>query len=378
MRSNKFSICNYCGYNANSSMAKHCENCGQPLSHSAKKLNRKVVPKPRFTMRWIGALAALLLIGGGLYVLWKTYSRSLFPSESASQLKLGPGLQLYDTMQDVQNVPDGLFNYGGGIMFAALTSQGMNDAIAKAHPRFQLRYTDPINGSPGTGTGIKMLIEKQISFSQSGRPLKDAELEKASSRGFRLEEIPVAMDGIAFYTHPKLSLKGLSIEQIQAIFTDKISNWREVGGPDLPIVPISIDTKTTSSFQMLFDGKDNVKPGANVRILRDYTACIRTVASTPGAISYSSSPLVINQQSIRPVALSRGNSQKYVLPITANHQVNVEAFRKGTYPLTRRLFVVIRRDGSIDEQAGIAYSNFLLSKRGQQIIEQAGFVPIRL
>jgi phosphate transport system substrate-binding protein len=378
MRSNKSSICNYCGYNANSSVAKHCENCGQPLSRSAKRSNRKVSPKLRFPIRWIGLLAALLLVGSGLYVLWKTYARSLFPSESASPLKLATGLQLSNSMQDVQNVPDGLFNYGGGIMFAALTAQGMNDAIAKAYPRFQLRFTDPINGSPGSGTGIKMLIEKQISFSQSGRPLNDAELGKASSRGFKLEEVPVAIDGIAFYTHPKLSLKGLSIEQIQAIFTDKISNWREVGGPDLPIVPISIDTKTTSSFQMLFEGKDNVKPGTKVRILRDYTACIRTVASTPGAISYSSSPLVTNQRSIRPVALSRGNAQDYVLPIAANNQVNAEAFRKGTYPLTRRLFVVIRRDGSIDEQAGIAYSNFLLSKEGQQIIEKAGFVPIRL
>ncbi len=378
MKSIQSSICKYCGYDANSSTATHCEICSQPLSSNIKGSNQKVYSKPRSATRWIASLAALLLLCSGLYVLWKTYGRSLFPSESVSQLKLAPGLRLYDSMQDVQTVPDGLFNYGGSIIFAALTAQGMNNAITSAYPRFQLRFTDPVNGSPGSGTGIKMLIEKQLSFSQSSRPLKDGELAKASSRGFRLEEVPVALDGIAFYTRPDLSLKGLSIEQIQAIFTDKITNWQEVGGPDLPITPISVDPKAHSSFQILFQGKENTKPGANVRILRDYTACIRAVASTPGAISYGSSPLVIGQQSIHPVALSKSDQKQYVLPITANNQVNAKAFRDGTYPLTRRLFVVVRRDGSIDEQAGVAYSNFLLSKEGQQIIEKAGFVPLRL
>jgi ABC-type phosphate transport system substrate-binding protein len=378
MKSTPPFTCNYCGYDANSSTATHCEICDQPLFSDAKESAKKAPARPRPAIRWVVSLAALLLLGGGLYMLWKTYAGSLLPSESISSPKLAPGLNLHDSMQEVQNVPDGLFNYGGGHMFSALTAQGMNDAIAKAYPQFQLRYTDPVNSKPGSGTGIAMLIEKQLSFSQSGRPLKDTELEKASSRGFRLEEVPVALDGIAFYTHPSLSLKGLSIEQIQGIFTDKITNWQEVGGPDLPIVPISIDTKTTSSFQILFEGKETVKPGANVQILRDYTACIRAVASTPGAISYGSSPLIIGQRSVRPVALSKGNVKQYVLPVTATNQINAEAFRNGTYPLTRRLFVMIRRDGSIDEQAGIAYSNFLLSKEGQQIIEKAGFVPLRL
>jgi ABC-type phosphate transport system substrate-binding protein len=387
MKSNQSSNCAYCGYDANSETATHCEICGQPLSSSiknqplsssSKELSQQVSSKPRSSIRWIASLAVLMLLGGGLYVLWKTHAGSSSPSQSASQPKLATGLQLYDSMQDVHNVPNGLFNYGGGIMFAALATHGMNDAIAKAHPGFQLRYTDPVNSKPGSGTGIAMLIDKQLSFSQSGRPLKEAELGKASSRSFRLEEVPVALDGIAFYTHPGLSLKGLSIEQIQDIFTDKISNWKEVGGPDLPIVPVSIDTKTTSSFQILFEGKENIRPGVNVHILRDYTACIRTVASTPGAISYGSSPLIISQRSVRPVALSKSNIKKYVLPVTAANQINAEAFRDGTYPLTRRLFVVIRRDGSIDEQAGVAYSNFLLSKEGQQIIEKAGFVPLRL
>ena len=253
MRTDQSSNCAYCGYDANSDTATHCEICGQALlPANLKGLNRQVPSKPKFGLRWTASLAALLLLAGGLYGLWKTYASSLFPSEATSQLKLAPGLQLYDSIQGVRDVPDGLFDYGGAQTFAAITAQGINDVIAKAHPHFQLRYTDPVNSKPGSGTGIAMLTNKQLSFSQSGRPLKEAELGKALSRGFKLEEVPVALDGIAFYTHAGLSLKGLSIQQIQAIFTNKIANWQEVGGPDLPIVPISIDPATTSVFQILF------------------------------------------------------------------------------------------------------------------------------
>lgn len=325
------------------------------------------------------ALIAMLL-GSVLYAFWKTRpAPSIMSSSSAPDFSknLREGVYLRDDLKDVPSVPTGLFNYGGAFLFAALTASGLNAAITEAHPQFHLRYTEPINQNPGSGTGIAMLIDKQLSFSQSGRPLNPAEIQEAAARGYRLEAVPVALDGIAFYTHPAVPVRGLSIEQVQAIFTEKVNNWREVGGPDLPIVPISIDPKLTSSFQMLFEGKENTSIGATVRILRDYTACLRAVASTPGAISYGSSPLIVTQRSIKPIALSRGNSREYVSPVLDNYQVNTDAFRQGTYPLTRRLFVIIRRDGSLDEQAGIAYSNLLLSKQGQQIARKAGFVPIR-
>ncbi|MBW4554001.1 MAG: hypothetical protein KME35_23285 [Aphanocapsa sp. GSE-SYN-MK-11-07L] len=65
------------------------------------------------------------------------------------------------------------------------------------------------------------------------------------------------------------------------------------------------------------------------------------------------------------------------MPFVAGNQVNAAAFREGTYPITRRMFVVFRRNQTIDELAGVAYTNLLLSKEGQAMIQKAGFVPIR-
>ncbi|NJM64557.1 MAG: hypothetical protein HC851_02245 [Acaryochloris sp. RU_4_1] len=370
---NQTLICRYCGYDANPDIATHCEICNQPLSVSQDS-SRLASSKRSSAFRWGTLLVGLLILGGGGYLLWKNNRVS---SPTTPSVSLTPELGLYNSMQAVKNVPAGLFEYGGALLFAALTTQGMNDAITTAHPGFQLRYREPLNSNPGTNAGITMLIDEQLSFAHSTRSLKDAELDRARSRGFALEQVAVALDGLAFYTHPAVDLQGLSIQQLQDIFLGKITNWRAVGGPDLEIVPILPDPKTINLFDQLFEGKKEVKPGENARILRDFTTSIRTVATTPGAISLASVSLVNQQKSVRLLAIAKGNSNSYISPVSENGQTNAAAFRDGSYPLTRRLFVIIRRDGSIDEQAGVAYANFVLSKEGQRIVKKAGFVPLR-
>ena len=75
----------------------------------------------------------------------------------------------------------------------------------------------------------------------------------------------------------------------------------------------------------------------------------------------------------------KSSGQTYVSPCgdAACTSINDAAFKAGVYPITRRLFVVIKRDGKLDEQAGVAYTNMLLSDEGQQLVKQAGFVSIR-
>jgi phosphate transport system substrate-binding protein len=58
-------------------------------------------------------------------------------------------------------------------------------------------------------------------------------------------------------------------------------------------------------------------------------------------------------------------------------QVNQVAIVNNIYPITRRLFVIIKRDGRLDEQAGFAYVNLFLSEEGQQLVEEAGLARIR-
>lgn len=56
--------------------------------------------------------------------------------------------------------------------------------------------------------------------------------------------------------------------------------------------------------------------------------------------------------------------------------INAAVIQNGTYPLTRRLYVVVRADDSMDTGAGKAYADMVLSREGQQLIQEAGFVPM--
>ncbi|NJR74597.1 MAG: protein kinase [Scytonema sp. CRU_2_7] len=318
---------------------------------------------------------ALLIIAGGLvYVLWK-YNPILLPQLTPGEFSRVSNLQLR-SMREVQNVPPGLFDYGGAPALAPVNSDTMKDAINRAHPEFRLRYTEPPSGNPGSGTGIEMLIKGELTIAQSARTLEDDDYNKAKARGFSLEQVPIAIDGVVFYTHPSLNIPGLSVDQLQAIFRGQVTNWQQVGGPNIPIVPFGLDPKITSALKLLL-GSEGDDIGSNVQTVRDFTSAIRKVAETPGGISYGSAPLILNQKTIRSIAIAKTNTKQYVQPFIDNKQVNRQALQDGTYPMTRRFFIVFRRDGSVDEKAGIAYASMLLSKEGQTILEQAGLVPIR-
>ena len=80
-----------------------------------------------------------------------------------------------------------------------------------------------------------MLLKSQLEFAQSSRPIANNEYEEGQKRGIQLREIPVAIDGLVAVVHPNLNIPGLTVDQYDAIFAGKITNWRQVGGSDLKI-----------------------------------------------------------------------------------------------------------------------------------------------
>ena len=137
----------------------------------------------------------------------------------------GSGTSETKTFKDVPNVPGLTVRYGGSTSFAPVRSPEFVSRIQQAHPKFILSYTKPIApDKPGSGNGIKMLLEGQMSVAESSRALKDEEYAQAKERGFTLEQIPVAFDGIAIYVNPQLSVTSLTLAQIKDIFTGQLTN----------------------------------------------------------------------------------------------------------------------------------------------------------
>ena len=378
-------FCRKCGYNGNPINATHCQICNHSLSGDVSPSKPPVIP-------WSAVpLIGLLLFTIGLYFFWRQYgspimasnpsqiSRDRLRSQQDNPVASAFDFRLYDDLQDVPNVPQGVYLYGGAMASAALRSKSVLSELAHAHPEFRLRYTDPVNIAPDSGMGINMVINGELSFAESFRPLKDTEYSKAKLRGFTLKQIPVALGGIAFYSHPSVKLPGLSLNQVQKIFNGKLTNWQQLGGPNLPIVPISQDPDAKASTSFLLQGLPSSQQhfGRNVQVVRDTTAAIRKVATTPGAIGYGAQAVVVGQRTIHLLGLAKGQSKNYIQPITPYGMVNKQALLDGTYPLTRRIFVIIRQDGELDELAGRAYVNLLLSSEGQKLVDKAGYLPIR-
>lgn len=289
-----------------------------------------------------------------------------------------------ESFSDVQNVPSGLFSYGGSTTWAPIRLT-VDPVIQSARSEFRLRYVDPISGTPGSGSGIQMLLQDEIAFAQSSRSVRDQENQAAAQKGIKLKQIPVAIDGIAIAVNPSLNIPGLTIKQIKAIYSGSITNWSQVGGPNLAIEPFQRPpTAGAGTIEVLLGDS---KPGANVQDVATTTAGLRKLATNPGGVYFSTATELVPQCTVKPVPIGRQSGQfvpPYQEPLVTpsrcpgqRNKINVSAFQSGQYPLTRNLFVIVKQNGAAEQQAGEAYANFLLSPQGQALIAKAGFVSIR-
>lgn len=334
----------------------------------------------------IGKVLTLIVIGG---LLWWLLKPNLSPRDSVdssnSSFKSVPNNT--STFQTVANVPTDSFNYGGSTAWASIR-QLVDTQIQSDRPELQLRYVDPVNGSPGSSSGIRMLLDGQLDFAQSSRPLTDEEQAIAKERGFTLEQRQVGKDGIAVVVNPSLKVSGLTVEQLQKIYLGQITNWNQVGGPNLPITPFS--QRPENADTVIFPSNSDLKNqalGSNVQYVYSTTEAVRQLSKTPGGVYYASARSVVPQCSVKALALG-GTSGQLILPYREpmvspeqcprqRNQLNTQAIKNGSYPMIANLFVIIKQNKGREQQIGDAYAKLLLTDQGQKAIEQAGFVGVR-
>ncbi|MBW4506691.1 MAG: substrate-binding domain-containing protein [Scytonematopsis contorta HA4267-MV1] len=288
---------------------------------------------------------------------------------------------------NVPNLPKGTFTYGGSTTWAPIR-RDVDSVLTKNCPQFGLVYYNPPNKKPGSGTGIELLIDNLLSFSQSSRSVKGEENQKALQKGLNLKEIPVAIDGIAVAVNPNLNISGLTVAQLKDIYTGKITNWKQVGGSDLAITAYTRTKEAGGTVEFFVENVLNKEDFAsNVIYIGTTTEALRKLARNPGGIYYASAPEVVPQCSVKSLAIGNDASKlvlPYQEPLVSGSQcavqpnkLNSNAFRRGDYPITRKLFVIVKLNGQNDQQAGEAYANWLLTPQAQDLIEKAGFVRLQ-
>jgi len=211
----------------------------------------------------------------------------------------------------------------------------------------------------GSGTGIVALIDGICDIADSSRPMKDKEIKKALEKGVNPEPHVIAMDGIAVIVHPSNPVDELTLTQLKDIYTGKMSNWSELRGKNQKIVVISRDVAsgTFECFNKLVLKKQRVRPDALLQASN--AAVLSVVKRTEGAIGY--------------VGLGYLNSEVKALKIEGVFP-SQDTVLKGTYSISRPLFMYTngKPKGLVKD-----FIDFVLSKEGQKIVKEEGFVPLK-
>jgi phosphate transport system substrate-binding protein len=215
-----------------------------------------------------------------------------------------------------------------------------------------------IEGS-GSGNGIKALLDGTCDIANSSREMKPEELEAAKGKGIDVKEIAVSYDMIIPIIHPSNPVKNLTLDQLKAIFSGTISNWKEVGGKDEKIVIVSRDT--SSGTYEYWSEKVMKKTDVSNRALLQASngAVLSTISVNPKAIGY----------------IGFGYINNSIKAITVNGIVGTIANGKsGKYPISRKLYMYVDK-GKMSEAAD-KFIKFILSKKGQELVKEEGFIPL--
>ena len=202
-----------------------------------------------------------------------------------------------------------------------------------------------------TGSGIKAVLEGRCDIGLSSRALKDE--EKAEG----LVETVLAYDGIAMVVNPENPVSDLSLEQIAAIYTGEITNWKEVGGNDAEIVLIGREagSGTRDGFETITGTAEACKYRQELTSTGDVIA---TVASNPDAIGYAS--LAALKDTVKALSVSG------VTPTE-------ETVKDGSY-IIQRPFVLVTKEGTALSATAQKFFDFALSADAADIISAAGAV----
>lgn len=239
-------------------------------------------------------------------------------------------------------------------------SQKEAETYMKSHPSATVTVT-----GGGSGVGISALMEGTTDIAQTSRRIKFNERQKIQQNGDQVKEVIIAYDALAVVVHPSNPVTNLTREQLEGIFTGKITNWKQVGGPDMKIIPYSRET-SSGTYEFF---KESVLRNRNymngIMSMPATGAIIQSISQTKGGIGYVG--LAYLNDSVKPIHVSYDGGKSYTEPSVANA-------KNKTYPIVRPLYYYYMAHSTDTVKPFIDY---VLSPEGQKIVKEIGFITVK-
>jgi phosphate transport system substrate-binding protein len=243
----------------------------------------------------------------------------------------------------------------------------LQPVVSKLAELFTQKGGEPVKvAGGGSGAGVKNALAGTSQIGMVSRGLSDS--EKAS-----LKHTTIGLDALAILVHESNTLSSLTKDQVKKLYLGQVTNWRDLGGPDLPVLLVSkeVGRSTLELFEhysgMVSPDRPNAggKPviskqaiviGANIE-------AVTLVGGLPGAVGYASfgdaQTLKAANMPIKMVKLD-------------NTAPSTETVLNRSYPIVRELNLVYK-----DETPAVrAFLDLALSAEGQALLKAAGFVAM--
>lgn len=226
----------------------------------------------------------------------------------------------------------------------------------------------------GSGVGFAALLNGTTDLANASRSIKKEEMDKGIESGLDIKEFTVLYDGISIVTSKNINVKELTTDQLADIYMGKITNWKEVGGPDANIVAAARDTSSgTGEFfleEIIQKGKKETGNDYSPNCLRlqSTSDIVNQVANNENTIGYIGIGYLKDAgDTVNTVAVKKGDKDA-VMP-------TVKTVADKSYPISRALYIY----GNAKKMSSIAqaYVDFVLSPEGQMIGEEAGYVKVK-
>lgn len=286
--------------------------------------------------------------------------------------------------QDVDpNLPE--YERASGVSgnISSIGSDTLNNLMtlwAEEFNRFYPNVNVQIQGA-GSSTAPPALTEGTSTFGPMSRGMRDSEIEAFEERhGYEPTALPVAIDTVAVYVNRDNPIEGLSLPQVDAIFSstrmsdypEDITRWGQVGldgswaNRDIALYSRNAVSGTYGYFRdnALFGGdfraSVNEQPGSS--------SVVQGVAESINGIGYSG--IGYNTSGVRAIPLAREHGGEHFAP-------NAENAATGDYPLSRFLYVYINKHPNEPLEPSVAeFVKMLYSQVGQEVVVRDGFVPL--
>lgn len=251
-------------------------------------------------------------------------------------------------------------------------AQKWAEEYMKLHPEVSIQVT-----GGGSGTGVAALLNKTTEIANSSRELKASELEEAKTKGVTPVVHQVALDGIAVIVHPESKIDNLTIKQVSDIFSGKITNWKQLGGADMPITLYGREN-SSGTYEFFkdhvlgkVDGKQ-VDYAPSTQVLQGTAALGEAVARDKKGIGYGGVGYFAERNDVKILHIKKDDKSPAISPVD-NHKVNYEVIWNGEYSISRYLYCFTNGEASGKVKD---YMDFITSAQGQEVVKTMEYIPL--